>query len=206
MADVRHKTVFDTEQQQVGVIYAKALLSFGTDAGILDTLVEQLSDVVNVVGEVDGLQALLESPRISFDEKSKLLDKAFAGRVEQSLINFLKIVGSKNRFHCLGAISSSAKKMQDEMAGRVQAILTSATPVDDKVKNAIAEKLSSVLGKTVTLNSVIDPSIIGGMVIRIGDTIYDGSVVNQLAQIRLKAIKNASDAIREKLDRFATAG
>ena len=96
--------------------------------------------------------------------------------------------------------------MQDEMAGRVQAILTSATPVDDKVKNAIAEKLSSVLGKTVTLNSVIDPSIIGGMVIRIGDTIYDGSVVNQLAQIRVKAIKNASDAIREKLDRFATAG
>jgi F-type H+-transporting ATPase subunit delta len=94
MADVRHKTVFDTEQQQVGVIYAKALLSFGTDAGILDTLVEQLSDVVNVVGEVDGLQALLESPRISFDEKSKVLDKAFTGRVEQSLINFLKIVGS----------------------------------------------------------------------------------------------------------------
>ncbi len=206
MADVRHKTVFDTEQQQIGVIYAKALLSFGKDAGILDTLVEQLSDVANVVSEVPGLQALLESPRIAFEEKSKLLDKAFGGRVEQSLINFLKIVGSKNRFECLAAISVSAKKLQDEMAGRVQAILTSAAEVDDRVKKAIAQKLSSVLGKTVTLNSVIDPSIIGGMVIRIGDTIYDGSVVNQLAQVRVKAIKNASDAIREKLDRFATAG
>ncbi len=199
-----HPTVFDTDQQQLGVIYAKALLSHGKQTGLLDQLVEQLDAVVNVIREVPGFQAALESPRIPFEAKAKLIDKAFAGKVDRSLVNFLKVVGSKRRFDCLPAISSSAKKMQDEIAGRVQAVLTSATEIDESVKAGIASRLSAVLGKTVSLKSTVDPKIIGGMVVRVGDTVYDGSVVNQLAQIRTRAVKRASDAIREKLERFAT--
>ena len=201
----KQPTVFDTDQQQLGVIYAKALLSFGKESGNLDQLVEQLDDVVSVIDRVPGLRDALESPRISTDQKSNLLDKAFGGKVEKSLVNFLKVVGSKRRFDCLGAISASAKNMQDEMAGRVQAVLTSAAEIDDSVKNNIAQRLSQLLGKTVSLSSVVDPTIIGGMVVRVGDTVYDGSVVNQLAQVRAQAVKRVSDAIREKLDRFATS-
>ena len=62
-----------------------------------------------------------------------------------------------------------------------------------------------MLGKTVSLQASIDPEIIGGMVVRIGDTVYDGSVVNQLAQIRARAVKQVADSIREKIDRFVTS-
>jgi F-type H+-transporting ATPase subunit delta len=117
----------------------------------------------------------------------------------------LKVVGSKGRFDCLGAIAASARAMQDELSGRVQAVLTSASEVDQEVQDKIAQQLSTALGKTVNLQSSVDPDIIGGMVVRIGDTVYDGSVMNQLAQIRTKAIKQVSDAIREKIDRFATS-
>ena len=62
-----------------------------------------------------------------------------------------------------------------------------------------------MLGKQVILAPVVDPEIIGGMVIRVGDTVYDASVANQLKQVRTKAVKRAADAIREKLDRFTSA-
>lgn len=198
-------TVFDSDQQQLGNVYAKALLAFGADSGNVDALVDGLDAVVEVVQQVPGLQAALESPRVPFDQKSQLLDKAFGGKVDKGLVNFLKVVGSKGRFDCLGAIASSARTMQDEMSGRVQAVLTSATEVDSAVQDKIAQQLSAKLGKTVSLKASVDPSIIGGMVVRIGDTVYDGSVTSQLAQVRSKAIKQVSDAIRGHLDRFATS-
>ena len=89
--------------------------------------------------------------------------------------------------------------------GRVQAVLTTATEVEEAVVQRVAERLTSVLGKTVSLDAVVDPDVIGGMVIRVGDTVYDGSVVNQLAQVRARAIQQSADAIREKLDRFASS-
>jgi F-type H+-transporting ATPase subunit delta len=205
MDETKQPNVFDSDQQQLGDVYAKALLAFGVESGNLDQLVEELGGVVDVIENVPGLKSALESPRIGLDAKSQLLDKALAGRVEKGLINFLKVVGKKGRFDCLGSIAASARVMQDEMSGRVQAVLTSASEIDESVKNKIAEQLTKVLGKTVSLQSTVDPKILGGMVVRIGDTVYDGSVVNQLAQVRARAIKSASDAIREKLDRFATS-
>lgn len=205
MEEAKHQTVFDTDQQQIGVVYAKAFLEFGKEGGKLDKLVDELDAVVTAVNETPGFKDALESPRISFDKKSSLLDKAFGKKVDKGLVDFLKVVGGKNRFDCLGAILGSARKMQDEISGRVQAVLTSATAVDQGVKDKIAKKLSDVLGKTVNLDSVVDPDIIGGVVVRIGDTVYDASVVNQLEQVRVKAVKKAADAIREKLEKFVTA-
>ena len=91
------------------------------------------------------------------------------------------------------------------MAGRVQATLTTAEEFEDSTRAKISDRLSSVLGKQVSLSAVVDPEIIGGMVVRVGDTVYDASVANQLNQVRAKAIKRAADAIRERLDRFASA-
>ena len=83
--------------------------------------------------------------------------------------------------------------------------MTSASPLDDEAVERITTQLSKTLGKDVSLQVLVDPEILGGIVVRVGDTVYDGSVVNQLAQVRSRAVKRASDAIREKLDRFTTA-
>lgn len=201
----KQQTVFDTDQQLLGDVYAKALVGFGVEAGSVDQLVDELSAVVEVLGELPQLTAALESPRISLDAKVKLLDSAFAKQVSGDVLNFLKVVAAKNRFDCLGAMGGSARRMQDEMAGRVQATLTTAAEVDESVCQKVAARLTEVLGKQVTLSSAVDPSIIGGMVVRVGDTVYDGSVANELQQVRSNAVKRAVDAIREHLDRFTSA-
>ena len=206
MADTpKQPTVFDTDQQHLGNVYAKALMGFGQQSGQVDKLVEELSGVVDVLNQLPKLRLALESPRIPLEAKAKLIDTAFKGRISNDTLNFLKIVGNKRRFDCLGAIGASARGMQDDMAGRVQATLTTAEPVDDAVRQNVSQRLAKVLGKQVVLSSVVDPKIIGGMVVRVGDTVYDASVTNQLSQVRAKAIKRAADAIREKLDRFTTA-
>jgi|TARA_B110000495_G_scaffold202002_1_gene220840 F-type H+-transporting ATPase subunit delta len=205
MVEAKQPTVFDSDQQQLGDVYARALLAFGADAGNVDQLVEELDDVVDAINGVAGLRDALESPRIGANSKMDLLDKAFAGKVEKGLLHFLKVVGSKGRFDCLGAISASAKTLRDQMSGRVQAVVTSASPMGGEAVERITKQLSETLGKNVSLQVLVDPEILGGIVVRVGDTVYDGSVMNQLAQVRSRAVKRASDAIREKLDRFTTS-
>ena len=205
MVEAKQPTVFDSDQQQLGDVYARALLAFAADAGNVDQRVEELGEVVGAINGVAGLRDALESPRVGVESKVDLLDKAFAGKVEKGLLHFLKVVGNKGRFDCLGAIASSAKTLRDEMSGRVQAVVTSASPMDSEVVGRITDQLSKTLGKDVSLQVLVDPEILGGIVVRVGDTVYDGSVVNQLSQVRARAVKRASDAIREKLDRFTTS-
>ena len=205
MVEAKQPTVFDSDQQQLGDVYARALLAFAADAGNVDQLVDELGEVVGAINGVAGLRDALESPRVGVESKVDLLDKAFAGKVEKGLLHFLKVVGNKGRFDCLGAIASSAKTLRDEMSGRVQAVVTSASPMDSEVVGRITDQLSKTLGKDVSLQVLVDPEILGGIVVRVGDTVYDGSVVNQLSQVRVRAVKRASDAIREKLDRFTTS-
>ena len=205
MVEAKQPTVFDSDQQQLGDVYARALLAFAEGAGNVDQLVDELGEVVEAINGVAGLRSALESPRVGADSKIGLLDKAFAGKVEKGLLHFLKVVGNKGRFDCLGAIASSARTLRDEMAGRVQAVVTSASPMDSEAVGRITDQLSKTLGKDVSLQVLVDPEILGGIVVRVGDTVYDGSVVNQLSQVRARAVKRASDAIREKLDRFTTS-
>ena len=201
----RHPTVFDTDQQQLGDIYAKALLGFGQKSGNLDSLLGELADVSGVLLGVPRLQAALESPRIAVSDKHQLLGTAFEGKVSKEMLNFLKSVVSKGRFDCLQAISGSARRLYNELSGKVVATVTTAEAIDEQVRQRIADQLGKVLGKAVELRPELDPDIIGGMVVRVGDTVYDGSVVNQLSQIRSKALKSATDAIRGSIDKFISS-
>jgi len=207
MAEENQKipTVFDTDKASLGDVYAKALLGVGQKAGNSEKLIDELSAVAKVVSELPKLQTTLESPQVAADAKQAILQKAFGGKLSKDTVNFLKIVGSKGRFDCLSQISTSASRLYNEMSGNVQAEVITAEQVEESVVTDIAAQLEKALGKKVILKAVVDPKIIGGMVVRIGDTIHDGSVVNQLSQVRSKATKRAADAIRGSLDKFMGA-
>ena len=205
MEEIQHKTVFDTNQQQLGNVYAKALLRAGEKSGKLDQLIEELGAVVGAIDQTPKLKATLESPRVDAANKAELIEKCFGNKVSRDLANFLKIVGNKDRFDCLSVMLDSARKMHDEMSGRVEATVTTAEAIDDLVRQKISDQLSNALGKAVNLTASVDPDIIGGMVVRVGDTVYDGSVVSQLAQVRSQTIKRATDAIRASIDRFTSS-
>jgi len=204
MVEDNNKPVFDTDQQYLGVVYAKALLGLAEKSGKVDQIVDELESFVDVLNQLPKLRGTLESPRIAFADKEKIVDKAFKGKASPEFLNFVKVVCRKGRADCFGAMASAARLMHDEMSGRVQATMTTAVPVDDAVKQKVSQRLSGILGRQVTMASQVDPDIIGGLVVRVGDTVYDGSVTNQLKQVRTSAIGNANQQIRQALDRFAS--
>jgi F-type H+-transporting ATPase subunit delta len=202
--DHSQQAAFDTDRQYLSKIYARALLGLAEKSGTVDEVVEELDAFVEVLKELPGLRRVLESPRIAFAEKESMIDKALRERASQPFLNFVKVVCRKGRANCFSGIRDEARRMYDEMSGRLQATMTTAIEVDEAVRQKVGQQLSQLLGKQVVLSASVDPHIIGGLVVRIGDTVYDGSVTNQLKQLRGSAIGHANQQIRQALDRFAS--
>ena len=199
----KQETVFDTDLQYLGSVYAKALLRVGRDAGKIEQILDELESFVEALSAVDGIRLALESPRVSFGEKEALLDKITKGKSSDEFNNFLKVLARKGRFSCLGAVRTNARRLFNEIAGRVEARLTTAAEIPEEVKNQVAERLSKQLGKQIELATSVDPEIIGGMVVRVGDTVYDASIANELQRVRHSAMQRANQQIRESLEKFA---
>ena len=194
----------DTGQQQVGAIYAKALLGSAEAVGNAAKLVEELESFVkDVLDKLPDLDAVLSSPRVSHDEKVGLLDRVFAKRMSPSLQTFLKVVSAHGRLDCLRAIAQAARAELNRTAGIVVVEVTTAEPIDAGLEKQIKKSLSRSLGQDVQIRSRTDSTIIGGMVVRIGDKVFDGSVANQLGTLREQAISKMAQEIRAGKDRFA---
>jgi F-type H+-transporting ATPase subunit delta len=197
-------SAFDTDRQYLGAVYARALLGMADKSGQVEEIVAELGSFADALGKLPALRTTLESPRIALAEKNQLLEKALQGKASPAFLNFLKVVVSKGRANCLGAIRRAADAMCDERAGRVQATMVTAQAVDEATRQRVAGRLQEVLGKQVLVTAEVDPSVLGGLVVRVGDTIYDGSLKNQLSQVRAAAIGRANQEIRKSLDRFAS--
>lgn len=192
---------YDSERQYLGTVYAKALMG-AAGAGNIESVLEELESVVtDVLTKVPAIEATLSSPRISLEAKESMIDKAFAS-ASSTLKNFLKVVCQHGRFDSIRVIYRSARALHDEEAGRVEVTLTTAEAADDALKSRITEQLSKALGQQVRLKTKVDPAILGGIVVKVGDTVYDGSLSNQLNQVRNAAVDRAMQNIRESLDRF----
>lgn len=202
MVQLEHGNLaFDSERQYIGTVYAKSLLGAAEKADAKESVLEEFDSVMAVLGKLPGLQASLASPRIAHEEKESLIDKAFQGG-SKTLINFLKVVCQHGRFDSIRVIHRAAHAMHDEATGRVEVTLVTAEAVDEGMEQKVIDRLSSVLSKKVRLQTQVDPGIIGGLVVRVGDTVYDGSLANQLQQVKKTAINQAIQEIRQSMDRF----
>jgi len=134
------------------------------------------------------------------------LDRILAGRASESLLTFLKVVACNGRLDCLREIRNAAREELNRIHGRVAVIVTTAEPIDEQLRNQIVDQLQVVTGTPVDLRCRVNPGIIGGMVVRVGDTVYDSSVVNQLARLKRDALGKTFNQLRETVDRFAVSG
>jgi len=205
MAEAEHSTVFDTGQQQLGAIYAKALLGATESAGSTDDVVEQFQSLANdVLVQLPKLADVLASPRIAHEEKEKILDQAFVGKMDGTLLRFLKVVSRHGRLDCIQAISAQLRSQYNDLRGIVEVVVQTATSLEPSLLDLIQQRLESSLGKKVKLRTETDESLIGGIVVRDGDTVYDGSVANQLARLESDAVGKIVQTLREQSDRFAS--
>lgn len=191
-----HATVMDSDAQQVGALYGKAIL--GSAGNQVDEIVSQLNSIVqDCLNQYPVLEQLLSSPRVSQVDKEATIDRIFKGKVHNTLLNFLKVLCRRSRIGYLRGIQVSANQMRDEQLGRIRAIVTSAFPLSDDQRNSIATKLGQKLGKQVVLDERIDEKLLGGIMIRVGDQVFDGSVQGKMSAIRSAVATGIQKAIRD---------
>lgn len=206
MADAAENSIpFDSGRQYLGKVYAKALLGATEKTGKTDAVLAELDSLVHdVLAKLPKLSALLDSPRVPSEEKVKILDRAFAHQMSKELLNFLKVASKHGRLDCLAAINAAAKDLYNELRGRVEVQVRTAEPVGPEQLDKIANQLRLALKRDVELRVAVDPALLGGLVVRIGDTVYDGSVANRLRRLRDETLDKTAIQIRQALDRFAT--
>ncbi len=206
MAEAIHPTVLDATHQQLGKVYAEALLGAAEKAGNVETVREELKSLIDdVLQRLPNFDAVLQSPRVAHEEKVRLLDSAFRGRMSQELLNFLKVVSRHGRLQLLRSMQRAFEKLYNERAGRVEVQVRTAEPLTVDLHAKIADRLRQSLGRDPVLHVEVDPELIGGVVIRIGDTVYDGSVARQLVRLREETAARIAREIRQAGDRFALA-
>ena len=206
MAETQASTTsVDTGQQYLAAVYAKALLGATERAGNTETVLDELEALLSdVFQRLPTLENTLASPRVGQEEKLRLLELAFGSRVSQSLMDFLKVVAVRGRLDCLRAIARAARQQLNDLRGHVEVTLTTAEPLGEELLQQAMERLKTALGQQIDLSTTVNPDLIGGVVVRVGDTIFDGSVLNRLEQLRRAAHSQSAQQIRNELDRFAT--
>lgn len=187
------KTI-DVAGQQIGAIYAAGLYDAAVaQANVDDVLAELDSLVTDVLDRFPDFEALLSSLRIHEDEKKAIIDRTIAPQASTLLSNFLKVLAERDRLGYLREIRSELQAIHDERQGRVPVEVTTATPMDATMIAQLTEDIRRQTQREPVLTTSVDPDLIGGIQLRFGDTVYDGSVASELARMRT-VIKQLNEA------------
>lgn len=192
----KHDTVLDTGALQLGRVYAGALIAAAQADQSTDQVVDQLDQLVGVVlKDNQSLAEVFASPRVESEEKIRVIDRLFADKVHPTLLKFLKVLAHRGRLGYLREIQVATDEQVNQMKGRVIAHVTTVTPLTDELRKTVQQRLSQALGKEVVLHEEINQDLLGGLVVRVGDTVFDSSVAGRFAQ----ATQNAREAFARRL-------
>jgi F-type H+-transporting ATPase subunit delta len=168
--------------------YAEALLELATRAKDLRGWGSLLEGIADAMGQDHTLRTFLETPRIDAAAKNAVLRKALTDRAPAKFVRFVESVVSHRRQMLIPEIAIQYMDLVDLAENRMHANVTVAKEADEKTKKLIAERLSKVFDKDVVPHLTVDPRILGGLVVRVGDTVMDGSVRRKLGTLRQKML------------------
>jgi F-type H+-transporting ATPase subunit delta len=197
----------DVAAEQVAAVYAEAFLGAATAAGRADALVAELDSLVtDVLEPFPELEKILASAVVAHEEKEKVLDHVLGGQADPLVLSFLKVLSSRGRLDCLRAVRRQVHAAYERMQGQVRVRVSTAAPLDPALAGRIAEALRPILPGEPVLEEAVEPGLIGGIVVRVGDTVYDASIATQLENLRQQIVDRSAHEIQSRRDRFRYPG
>jgi F-type H+-transporting ATPase subunit delta len=165
--------------------YAKALQEIGTETGSLDQLVTEMSSAADAYASSDELQTSLENPLFPYAIKKQITTElAVALGLGATATNTLLLLGDRRRMRYLPGIAKLLREIADKKKGILRAEVVTAAPLSDAYYQKLQAQLERMTGQRVIVDRREDPSIIAGVVTRIGDTVYDGSLRTRLDEMK----------------------
>jgi F-type H+-transporting ATPase subunit delta len=202
----RHETVFDVDAERLGRVYAKAALDAAGDRAGQDALMgelEQLRD--DVLVKQPRIQELFASRLVSKEDKLAMLDRVFGGKLSKTTFNLLRVLARHGRLGMIRDVTGVMRKLWEERTGRQPVILETANPLTPELEQEILASLTKVLGADPIVSASVNPDLIAGFVIRVGDRVFDGSVRTRLEAMRKSMIARATEAIQSTPNKFFKA-
>ncbi len=169
--------------EEIARVYAEALFESAKKAGKLDVIKEQLDQFADALSQNRELQLFFFSPYFSSTEKREGLEKAIEG-AEPELLNFLGLVAEKHRMPAMFRIRDRFDDLWAKENKRLEVTVTSAVELDPELVQRIGSEIEEQTGQTVDLQSKVDPDVLGGLVLQVGNKVLDASVRNRLDKLR----------------------
>ena len=169
--------------EEIAQVYARSLFEVARDEDKLDEIREQLGEFADAVEQDRALTTFFFSPYFSSDEKKEGLHKAVEG-AEPILMNFFELLLEKHRMPVIHRIRRDYDALWREERKLLPVHVTSAVELDDEVVRSLGDRISEQTGRRVDLTARVEPDIIGGIVLRVGNSILDASIRNRLEQLR----------------------
>jgi F-type H+-transporting ATPase subunit delta len=167
--------------------YAEALFDLGERSGQTQRYADLIDAVAAAVETTPQIQGVLMSPRVPKSEKSRILGAALKD-VPREFVLFLQALVKRGRQQLLREIAAEYHTLLDVKFNRVRAGVTLARPADESLKQSIQDRLSQQLGKEVLATFSVDPEILGGTVVRVGERIHDGSIRRRMTRLRRQLV------------------
>ncbi len=168
--------------------YAETLFELARRNDGVESYGQAIATVAGIIDDDPKFRMFLETPRIEDDDKKVVVRRAFGEALPKHVVNFVLVTIDKRRQRLLRRISREYDLLLDEHLGREHVEVTVARQVDDATTQLISERLSSALGTRVIPHVRVKPEILGGLVVRTGDTIYDGSIRRRLDGMRRRLL------------------
>jgi F-type H+-transporting ATPase subunit delta len=180
-------------------VYAEALMAAAEDAGQVDDVGGELEAVVRGVLDADpGVEAFLASPAVGRQAKTEALGRAFGDRASPLVRNLLGVLNKNGRLGLVRTVAAAYRDLLDQRAGRVRVRVATAVPLTDEQRDRLTNALAARLDKTPVLSATVDPELLGGLVVRVGDQVFDTSVRTRLETLRAQLLEQGSSYVRSQ--------
>ena len=177
--------------EELAQVYARSLFAVAREREKLETVHEQLAQVADAIGANRDLQIFFFSPYFSSNEKQEGLARVLEG-ADETLSNFLNLLIEKHRMPVIFRIRADFERLWEEENRLLPVEITSAVALDPETTQSLGKTIGESAGRTVTLEANVDPDILGGIVVRVGNSILDASIRNRLEQLRRQVAQGAA--------------
>jgi F-type H+-transporting ATPase subunit delta len=193
--ETEHVLTTNVRQVRIARVYAEALLAAAKDEAA-DTGYELAGFVKDVLGKDKKVAAFFTSPAVTRKLREPILSASLKNNVSKLVASFIRVLNHNNRLELLPAIAAAYRELLDKRAGRVRVLVRSAVALNTEQQAEIRKMLSASLNKEPVLDLRTEPDLLGGLVVQVGDKVYDTSVRSRLEALRSQLTSRGSNVVK----------
>jgi F-type H+-transporting ATPase subunit delta len=173
------------------VTYAQSILELANEQKQAEPIGQELASLKQIIDDNPQVREVFTNPAISADERDQLLQRVFKGKIAPLLFNTLGVLNQHNRLGLITQIAQAYDELLDKQLGKIEVDLTVAQKLDQAQLDQAKKRISQALGRDAIVHQYVDDSIIGGMIVRVGDKLIDASVRYQLQAMKKQLLESA---------------